>query len=216
MRILSHHHCCFFEPLDLEYTPLPAFPAAKLRDSVRSFPNCQTMNDGTTIHNLGDHELMASKTGKSIKINAPIWDDPQEKEVAEVVVPDGAITAEVLLGPVQDSLGERHKSRAKANNSSGRPFGNVREVEITYVHQRLNYIEQSCMEDTVSVTKGWEAKRVYAHCAFVKPSPLSNDGRPYTCDGGRINCESTFLYSRGTYIVNLGQDCSEFELITVL
>jgi hypothetical protein len=87
-------------------------------------------------------------------MDAPVRNNPQEKEIANVVVPNGAVTAEVLLGPVQDGLGERHKSRAKANNGSRRPFGDVREVEIGNVQHRLNYIEQSYAENTVSTTKG--------------------------------------------------------------
>ena len=50
--------------------------------------------------------------------HSPVRDDPVEKERSEVVVADRATAAVVLLEPVEDRLGERHRRAREPKEGS--------------------------------------------------------------------------------------------------
>lgn len=55
------------------------------------------------------------------------------------------------------------------------------EIEIAQIHERLDDVEGSCVVRRKILSQYLDTQiQNVSHCAFVKPSPLSNAGIPYT------------------------------------
>jgi hypothetical protein len=75
----------------------PCSWSASRSEPTMSFPSWYTIMPGTRIHSL---RAPISPISNRARAHAPIRDDVVEDERVEVVVPDGAEAAVVLLRPV--------------------------------------------------------------------------------------------------------------------
>lgn len=73
--------------------------------------------------------------------HSPVRDDPVEEERLEVVVANRTTTAVVLLEPVEDRLGERHRRAREPEEGSEGRAGHVGEVEVTDVHEVFDDVQ---------------------------------------------------------------------------